>query len=1149
MTPEARSVVEQYLREQEKSLLDKGSAIDSDPNLTNEGKKVLKRELKTALLKNGKAVQANTTGMATGESVLSALNTAYVEQMLFEGSFAKLASPSVPLSEQAPLNQLTGTELDDQQIVAPQYGANAAYAAQKQQEELDAVTAPEESVVIVSDPDDLAQNAVPATVAAHTKKPRAPRKKAPKAAVLDKPIDRDDQAVRSFFEEEYYQLRDTNKLARGDDGHAMGPDEYIVSKIAELDSLTPAGEVISIPDATQKEALTALQKSITAERERLSQEAIRMGAAQAQAANPLDTSGTSLTDVKTRLATLTEKLTGRAPDEGAPKLSASELYELRAKGIAEKHGLEDHFSEVRYIRQAYIDARSKLSGSISKERVARLKQDYDQALFGWRVELESKAGALSGPERSELLVVAKRDTILGPAHAEVEARERALTEKGKTTFGKVQNWMAKAPISVLKGLNWAPTKVGEGIAAVFNRNAYQPNKKMSPEKLREIEALSPKQREALSTAAQQDAARQYARAARIIAGAGIATLVTVAATPVVGIGGVLLPLVVFTARGGIGTLAGMGGAKLGGLGFDFFNRNRRENLKEFTTATPANLAEYQAQQEAYRKNNTKRRETEKMAVQMTSAMLTGAGTGILSSGVSHSILEHFGGLSSVKDAAKTAADVNAHSPGAGPEAMRMTAAMKAAAAHPAGGAHAPSLSDPAYHGPKMTASDLQERVGPRSNIDSAYAGKPVTVGSLKEALKSAHPRDAAYSGRPVSMSTLNRSMAEGMQPTLTSGNLHADAASNITDAVAKAAENVPNAASVPTAPEGLLTSVVINNPGEGFGQLLVDLRQHVSGLAHPPTGLKHFLEQNPNALTHRLGVAEDGGSLRMHAGDRLFVDAKQNVWLQAKGQDHPTLVFQKVPESLDAPDGYRVEHLDIKKFDGQLQPDTVRPHAPEVRTVSDAPSAPRAVSVPTEEVQVSASVPEAVTATSEQVVPQSVDTAGTLSTLHQPGTLDTDMPDAGPPAPDSAPEVSKPAVSSAPEQPATQGTVPVQGPALTETAPVDALPQELTPFTNAHGVNVVPSEPRVYALPGQRLVVWGTDSFQKQLDVANAFIDEQRELGKHVAVLVERTRENVFTGARETTMYEFSTDTEDAKIYPPDLLPFKPFGAKDFVPK
>ncbi len=851
----------------------------------------------------------------------------------------------------------------------------------------------------------------------------------------------EDPAVLKYFEEEYYSLRDTNKLARGADGHAMGPDEYVASKIAELEALTPAGEAINIPDATQKEVLTALQKSITAERARLEQ---------AATSGDEPDAGTD----EERLVTLREKLTGVAPSEDAPKLSATQLYEIRAQGIAEKNGMGDHFKEVRSIRQAYIEARAGQGKAVPKEKVAELKLAYDRALFGWNTELSSKAGRLTGLDRAELLIVSKRDTILGPAHADAEARERALTEKGKTAFGKVQNWAAKTPMALLKGLNWAPTQIGKGIAGVFNKNAYQPNKKMSPEKLREIAKMTPEQREVLSDVAQQDAARYYARAVRIVAGAGIATLVSVAFTPAAG---VLLPFVVFTARGVFGTAMGMGGAAVGGFGFDFFNKDRRAKLKNFTSATPIDLEVYQAQQRAYQQNNSRRRSSEKMGTQMLSAVLVGGGTGILSSGLPHSILEQFGGLSSVKEAAKTVADVNAHSPAAGPEAMRVGAAAKAASEHQA------PVSAP------------------------AATGVPEAV------------------------------VAPKVPEVVTTPGAAAPAGPSVAGAITKAAEAAPVRVAVPTAPEGLLTSVSIK-PGEGFGQLLVDLRQQVAGLENPPAGLKHFLEQNPNALTHRLGVAEDGASLRMHEGDKLFIDAKQNVFFQAAGQERPTLLFEKVAVSPDAPDGYKIANVDVDRL-GKMQADAVqRPTAtarvsaepPAGRVVSDAPSVPRAAVVPTEDPsaalnrgQAGGRVIDAATATPD-AVPVRPSTDVPLEDVAATG--DTQ-------APTPPPEQPVPASDVVPEKTTPTTGVSEQS-TVSASTPAETVAPELVPYINANQVSIEPAAPHLYTAPdefapgGRQLIVYGGGNASDQ-----GFMSRVQQLAR------EHPGEKIYFEAGEPTMY------------------------------
>lgn len=291
---------------------------------------------------------------------------------------------------------------------------------------------------------------------------------------------------------------------------------------------------------------------------------------------------------------------------------------------------------------------------------------------------------------------------------------------------------------------------------------------------------------------------------------------------------------------------------------------------------------------------------------------------------------------------------------------------------------------------------------------------------------------------------------------------------------------------------------VSTKPGEGFGQLLVDLRHQVGTLEHASPELKHFLEQNPNALTHALGVAHDGQSLTLQPGDTLFVDSNQHVWYHAVGKD-PQLVFEHVTPTLAAPDGYAIQHVD-----GHMQLD-----AHHSTPVHEAPShTPHEPAVPAE------------------------DPSAALNRAQVGGTPIPPVHTAPPVSPEQTP--AAPAEAPAPEH-----TPP-------EHAPEAPAHPALEPFVNEHGVPVNPILAKDYHLPDGRTVIWGGD-FQKQIDVANRLIEEQRELGKHLTLLIEREKLNVFTGQMETRMYEYSTELRDVKVYPPDALPVKPFGAQDFV--
>ncbi len=336
---------------------------------------------------------------------------------------------------------------------------------------------------------------------------------------------------------------------------------------------------------------------------------------------------------------------------------------------------------------------------------------------------------------------------------------------------------------------------------------------------------------------------------------------------------------------------------------------------------------------------------------------------------------------------------------------------------------------------------------------------------------------------------------------------------------------------VPIQPDGLLAGATIHRPGEGFGEMVQEFkhvfRQQLPVIDKPSPALAHVLNSNPNDIAHELLVSKDGTSLTMQPGDQFIADEHQNIWFQPSGGE-PQLVYENDPT---APGGFI--HHDIH---GHMQGNAVHTDVPAsdgVRAAGSQGESPvqEDPSAALNRAQIGGRALDADTAGAQ---PDDVAASGDTQTS---------------PAEPLVTQTPKPPVAVTAEHPAAPASAAEQSASVAPTAPVDALPQDMTPFTNSHGVDVIPSEPRVYALEGQRLVIWGTDSFKKQLDATYAFIAEQRELGRHATVLLERTRENPFTGARETTMYEFNTDVEALKEFPPDELPIKPFGAQDFVPK
>lgn len=144
-----------------------------------------------------------------------------------------------------------------------------------------------------------------------------------------------------------------------------------------------------------------------------------------------------------------------------------------------------------------------------------------------------------------------------------------------------------------------------------------------------------------------------------------------------------------------------------------------------------------------------------------------------------------------------------------------------------------------------------------------------------------------------------------------------------------------------------------------------------------------------------------------------------------------------------------------------------------------------------------------------------------------------------------APKPEAPAVAvPAPAAPAPEAPRPAPNaqPETPHAAP--ALPAET--FTNAHGVEIHPSAAAIYRDGNKHWVVWGGD-FQARLDTARDAIAKARAKRMRLEVYVERERMDAATGAAETTMYLLTSQLLEEHVYPPQDLPFKPFGPDDFV--
>lgn len=353
-------------------------------------------------------------------------------------------------------------------------------------------------------------------------------------------------------------------------------------------------------------------------------------------------------------------------------------------------------------------------------------------------------------------------------------------------------------------------------------------------------------------------------------------------------------------------------------------------------------------------------------------------------------------------------------------------------------------------------------------------------------------------------------------------------ASDKTDAAAAAAARVERTVggaqgpvvegvAQPGTPEGLLTGATIHSPGEGFGEMIQDLKENFreqlgATIDKPSPALEYVLSSNPNAVTHAIGAADGGQSLTMQIGDQFAIDENQNIWFQPTGGE-PHLVIENVPVSAEHPDGFVVHKLDTT---GEMRVDGVV-HAPKV-VAESAPVAPSSASdvvisqgnedVTVGDVTVSQSggIAEGVgdVTVPEQLVDTSVDTGEGIKPLVQPENLDTTVPaEVAAPAPEQSPVEAPKAAAPVAEQ------VPVQAPKfeMVGTAHPFADP-DAGPLLNPNGVDL--NKPQIL-LNENRYWALGTsteDSFER----ASAL---SAELAKQPGAAADSSLTNVYFVARE----------------------------------
>jgi len=164
----------------------------------------------------------------------------------------------------------------------------------------------------------------------------------------------------------------------------------------------------------------------------------------------------------------------------------------------------------------------------------------------------------------------------------------------------------------------------------------------------------------------------------------------------------------------------------------------------------------------------------------------------------------------------------------------------------------------------------------------------------------------------------------------------------------------------PTAPEGLVREISIEK-GEGFNSLFAGLRESEFNGSTP---VGHYLENadiSPTRLSQDIGAFDPitGESMPMQVGDKLVVDAHENVWFVRNGEA-PQLVLENDPMQ---PSGFSIHEIKdagiqapmpaVQEAEAPAAPEQSHENAPEEFEqsvpVPNIPSVPK-VETPVDEV-------------------------------------------------------------------------------------------------------------------------------------------------------------------------------------------------------
>ncbi|MDB5244955.1 MAG: hypothetical protein JWN90_60 [Parcubacteria group bacterium] len=310
--------------------------------------------------------------------------------------------------------------------------------------------------------------------------------------------------------------------------------------------------------------------------------------------------------------------------------------EAKAQEFAEKFEIagvreEMLIAEGEYAKAIEEQYRSNLSLkafgkelNIGRKVPKEIQERYDASRLAWRNALSIAAEKGDPQDKIQAKFIGVRDTSLRAGEITNAARERAMGEKEKTLLGKTMGYAKKGALGVLRAYNKPFEWIGKGLAAT--QGFFSDDEEFDREK----------------------AAKQYARAARIV---GSAVLGTLAFAGVGGLAGA--PLVFRIARGTIGVVGGSAtGAKSGQFYKRFFgSKNKKEllgALKDLNAIGFTDIAAMNAEQAKYVKGNRKANEDTQKNIEILSAFLVGGVSSIGAGGAMHQL--GFGNLPAVHDA-------------------------------------------------------------------------------------------------------------------------------------------------------------------------------------------------------------------------------------------------------------------------------------------------------------------------------------------------------------------------------------------------------------------------------------------------------------------------------------------------------------------